>query len=123
MTKILLVEDDDDVREMVFQILTREGYQVTQTDNGRKALEVFEEEPADLVITDLIMPEKEGLEMIRDLMQQYTGVRIIAISGGGRLDPGDYLRTARVFGARKTIHKPFGRTELLEAVETVLQEK
>jgi len=123
MTRILLVEDDDDVREMVYQILTREGYEVEQTANGRLALESFQKNPADLVITDLIMPEKEGLEMIRDLVNGYTGVKIIAISGGGRLDPGDYLRTARVFGARKTIHKPFGRSELLDTVKAVLEEK
>lgn len=123
MARILLVEDDDDVREMAYQILIRAGYEVEQTNNGRTALEKFHERPADLVITDLIMPEKEGLEMIRDLIRDYTGVKIIAMSGGGRLDPGDYLRTARVFGARKTIHKPFGRAALLEAVEEVLSSK
>lgn len=121
MTRVLLVEDDNDVRQMVYQILTRDGYDVQQTCNGREALDAFREQPADLVITDLIMPEKEGLEMIRDLVSEFGKVKIIAISGGGRLDPGDYLRTARVFGAKKTIHKPFGRTELLDAVKEVME--
>jgi len=122
MTRILLVEDDDDVREMVYQILTREGYEVEQAVNGRKALEAFQKQPADLVVTDLIMPEKEGLEMIRDLIHINRALKIIAISGGGRTDPADYLRTARVFGARRTINKPFGRAQLLEAVREVLAE-
>ncbi len=122
MSHILVVEDDEDVRRMVVQILLREGYRVTEAPNGQKALELFRIEPADLIVTDLIMPEKEGLEMIRDLNRDYTGVRVIAMSGGGRLDPTDYLKTARVFGARRTINKPFGKQELVTAVEGVLAE-
>lgn len=122
MTRILLVEDDDDVRQMVFDILQKEGYEVEQAVNGRKALDLFRARPSDLVITDLIMPEKEGLELIRELKRDFRQLKIIAISGGGRMDPGDYLRTASAFGAQKTIHKPFGKSELLTAVADILAE-
>ena len=119
---ILLVEDDLQVRSFLKALLTRAGYDVREAGNGAEALRACGELPPDLVITDLIMPEKEGLETIIELRRDYPGVRIIAISGGGRNPPQDYLTVAERFGARRTLSKPFSSDEILRAVDEVLKE-
>ena len=87
----------------------------------RAAARLYREDPTDLIVTDLIMPHKEGLELITELRRDFPGVRIIAISGGGRLGPEEYLPIARKLGALHTLAKPFDRKDLLEAVEDVLE--
>jgi CheY-like chemotaxis protein len=120
MPTILLVDDNDQYRTMLNAVLTFAGYEVSEARNGKEALRIYHEWPADLVITDLVMPEKEGLELIRELRGQYPEARIIAISGGGRLNPVDYLELATEFGARKVLPKPFTNHQLIEAVKACL---
>lgn len=120
MAHILVVDDEAEVRQLIQDLLTREGHDLIFAENGRQALERARNRPLDLVITDLIMPEMEGLETIRGLRREHKNLKIIAISGGGRTDPNDYLRTARVFGACKTLQKPFMVAEFLGTVRDVL---
>lgn len=118
---ILLVDDDEHFRTMLCEALTGEGYQVLEASNGQKAIELYAGQPTDLVITDLVMPEKEGLEMIVEIKRFHAGVKIIAISGGGRGNSQDYLKIAKAFGAQRVLAKPFSHCELLEAISQVLE--
>lgn len=122
MARILLVEDDDAVREILRKTLVAAGHEVEEAPNGVVALAAYRRRPSDLVITDLVMPEKDGLEAIMDLRRLDPAVRIIAMSGGGRtLGPGDfYLESARLFGAMRILSKPFTGSALLKAVSEVL---
>jgi DNA-binding response OmpR family regulator len=122
MARILVIDDDNQIREMIRQMLTREGYEVVEAANGKQGAKVFREKPTDLVITDLIMPEKEGIETIVELRRDHPSLKIIAISGGGRTPPEIYLEDARLLGAHITLRKPFERQELLEAVRKLLKE-
>ena len=89
-------------------------------ENGLLAMQLMDHRSFDLVITDLLMPEKEGLETIVDIRRNNSWMPIVAISGGGRIGPRDYLDTARCMGATATLAKPFGRQELLSTVNTLL---
>ena len=120
MQKILVIDDDAAILEVVNEILKREGYEVASVTNAREALEKFQDGRFDLVITDLFMPDKEGLETILDLRRKDREVRIIAMSGGGSIGANDSLSMARKFGAKQTLTKPFSRSELLAAVAMVL---
>ncbi len=120
MPNILVIEDDEAIREMLRQVLGQEGFNVSTAANGRAALEVMKEQTAQLVITDILMPEKEGIETIFELRRDYPGVKVIAISGGGRFEPQTYLDLADKIGADRTLSKPFSPTHLLEVIEEVL---
>ena len=117
---ILVIDDDETIREILRAILEREGYRVLEAPDGGEGLKQFTETPTDLVITDLIMPGKEGIETIRDLRRKFPGVKIIAVSGGGRIGPDSYLKMAKGVGALRTLSKPFDVTVLLKAVEEVI---
>lgn len=121
MPRILVVDDDDQFRRMVQRTLERAGYEVDAAANGEEALTRFERRPADLVLTDLVMPEKEGLETIVALRRIWASPRIIAMSGGGRGSPEEYLGAARVLGVSATLEKPFATRDLLAAVRRVLE--
>lgn len=117
---ILVVEDDEHVRYMVEKILDIEGHRVTTAENGKQAISAVESDPTlELIITDLIMPEKEGMETIQEIKTGRPDIKIIAISGGGRIMAQDYLDTAKILGADYTLKKPFKRQDILNAVETV----
>lgn len=120
MSAILVIDDDASVREVVSEMLRMEGHDVTIAENGRDAIPMLAQQQFDLVITDLIMPEKEGIETIGEIRRTDRDIPIIAISGGGRLGPGDYLQTARHIGADATLAKPFTRQELLTTIESLL---
>jgi DNA-binding response OmpR family regulator len=105
----------------VAQALTRSGYQVTEARDGAEGLRIHRGDPADLIITDVVMPEKEGLETILELRKEFPALKILAISGGGRNQPGDYLPVARKLGANRTLAKPFARAELLAAIRELLE--
>jgi len=120
MTRILLVDDDDLSRGAVHRMLERAGYSVHSTGQGSQAIVRYKTERADLVITDLIMPETDGLEIIQELRRIDPKVRILAISGGGRVDAEEYLSVARKFGASEILSKPFTGPELKQAVERAL---
>lgn len=120
MSAILVIDDDASVREVVSEMLRLEGHDVTIAENGQEAIARLAAQSFELVITDLIMPEKEGIETIAEIRRGDDSIPIIAISGGGRLGPGDYLETARYIGADATLAKPFARQELLATIEQLL---
>ena len=124
MATILLVEDDDGVRKLLHKALVDAGHEVEEASNGDLALAAYRRQPRDLVITDLVMPEKDGLETISLLRRINPSVKIIAISGGGRtLGLGQlYLETAQSIGAARILAKPFAASALLSAVSEVLAE-
>lgn len=120
MIRILLVDDDDLSRTTVHQMLERAGHQVRSTGSGREALTLYRADPVELVVTDLIMPDTDGLELIQELRKLNAAVRILAISGGGRVNANEYLTVARRFGASGILAKPFSNQELREAVTAAL---
>ena len=120
--EILVIEDDFAVRELILQTLSKAGYQVIAAGDGVEGLNLFREKNPALVITDIVMPQKEGLQTIIELKQEAPGVKVIAMSGGGRYCNADYLKLAKKFGARRTVSKPFMRDELLASVKEVLAE-
>lgn len=120
MARILVVEDDDQVRRLIDQILQRAGHDVVSAPDGSDALRLFDREDFDLIITDLIMPEMEGMQTIRELRKKDKSIPLIAMSGGGRMNADDYLDTARIIGADRTFRKPFSRADLLTAVDELL---
>ena len=115
--RIMIVEDVAELRRMWRCILEKEGYSVIEASNGEEAMAAYREEAVDLVITDLIMPEKSGLDLIRDLRKEFPEVKIIATSGGCFIGPVGYLDAAEKFGALYTLMKPFDPNKLLEAVK------
>lgn len=117
MPRILIVDDDDAFRKMLRTTLQKLGYDAGEAANGKQAMREQQAAPADVVITDLIMPEQEGLETIQALRRLHPGVRIIAMSGGGRLNARDFLTAARLFGADRTFTKPFAHADLVAAID------
>jgi CheY-like chemotaxis protein len=121
--RILLIDDEEMIREVVKEMLEVEGYVVTTAANGKEGLQIYQRESPDLIITDIFMPEMEGLETIRTLQQDSSRVRIIAISGGGERGMISFLSYAKRFGALRTLQKPFSREDLLRTVREVLDEE
>lgn len=119
MARILVIDDDPQVRKYIGQVLIEEGHEVHLAANGKEGLKTQATVKAEIVVLDLIMPEKEGLETTTDLLSMTPDVRIIAISGGGRLTPDTFLHVARRLGARHSLRKPFGREDLLQAVDAL----
>ena len=119
MLRILLVDDDESFRKMVHLTLERAGHDIVDARDGNEAMKLFRATPFDLVVTDLVMPDKEGLETILELRAERPGIRIIAMSGGGRNSPGNYLKVAGQMGAAEVLAKPFSNQELFDAVESV----
>ena len=122
MVRILIIDDEDQPRRMLQQVLTRAGYEVIEARNGNEGLQYFRARPTDLIITDILMPEKEGLETIIDIRREFPAVKIIAISGGGRTGNLNFLEVAKRLGAQHTLQKPFELQEMLGAVRDLLQE-
>lgn len=120
MARILLIDDDDAVRTVMRLTLARFGHTVTEARNGREGLTRFREGGADLLITDIVMPEADGLEVLMELGKHRPAVRIIAISGGGRQDASDHLHVAKLLGAANVLAKPFSPEALLAAVNEAL---
>ncbi len=120
MSRILVIEDDDILRSLMRKMLTRAGFEVVEAADGSRATELYVEQAVDLVITDLFMPETEGMEVIRDLLHEDPQAKIIAISGGSSFDSIDYLEMALLIGAARTLSKPFGARELLQTVHQLL---
>jgi len=120
MSRILIVDDDEQIRNMLRMTLERAEYEVVEAGDGVEAVAVYKAQDIDLVITDIVMPEKEGIELIMELKGINPAVAIIAISGGGRINPEDYLKWARRFGVDDTFSKPVDRQKLLAAVANLL---
>jgi CheY-like chemotaxis protein len=111
--KILVIDDDHLVRYTVSKILSSYGYEVVTATDGKRGMIVLREEHPDAVITDIIMPEQEGIDTIIQIRRERPGIKIIAISGGGRIRNIDFLEMAQSLGADEVIAKPFGADELL----------
>ena len=120
MGRVLIIDDDSHILKMMKKMLERAGFEVGLALNGNEGLEAFKNAPADLVICDIIMPEKEGLETIREMRRLYSGLKILAMSGGGRVSSKNYLNTARAFGATKTMAKPFSQKQMVSAVRELM---
>jgi YesN/AraC family two-component response regulator len=121
MERILIIDDEPQIRSMIRLILEREGYAVMEASDGIEGIRVFRERPADLVITDLIMPNKDGIGMIIEIKREFPKVKIVAMSGGGLNRPEGYLRGAQRLGAACTLSKPINRQEILRAVKDTLK--
>ena len=121
IVRILVIDDDEDFRSMLRTALEQDGYAVEEARNGREGLQRYVIAPTDVVITDLLMPEQEGLETIRALRQMNPQVKIIAISGGGRTGNLNFLPLASMFGALRTLQKPFTLQQLHDVVREVVQ--
>lgn len=120
MAKILVVDDEIQIRGMLKAVLESAGHDVILAEDGNVGMKLFAEQAFDLVVTDLIMPDKEGLEMVTEIRKSRPETKIIAMSGGGRLGPTDYLKYAEKLGAHISLTKPFENQELVTCVEKLL---
>jgi two-component system cell cycle response regulator CpdR len=120
MAKVLLVDDDEMVRQVVKKMLELGRHEVTEASNGVKALQAFTTASFDLVITDVVMPDMEGLQLVRELRALPSPPKVIVMSGGGRGTASDYLEMATRFGASATLSKPVSPQALVDAVNRVL---
>ncbi|HAT51067.1 MAG: response regulator [Nitrospirae bacterium] len=124
MTRILIIEDERQVREVLKQILEKAGYEVDTAEDGRTGVEQFRRCPAELVITDILMPNKNGLETIEELIGLNPELPMIAISGGGPGEKAQFaLDVAKMCGAMRVLAKPFSRKEILETITEILNPK
>ena len=121
MARIIVIDDEPYILLMLKKMLEKEGFEVEMATNGIEGSELYEKEPADLIITDIVMPEKEGLETIMDLRIKNPELKIIAISGGGRVDSREYLKSTQLLGADRTFQKPFKKDEIIKAVRELLE--
>ena len=119
MATILIIDDDDLIRVLLRSALEEAGYEVTEAANGRQGLELYRHRPTDLVITDIIMPEINGLDMLLALTREFLHAKVIAISGAG--EEKNVLDVAKLLGARQTFQKPFSVPDLLGAVRYELE--
>ena len=120
MPTILVIDDDEYLRDSLRRTLKKGNYTVLEAAEGGKGLAVLATQAVDLILLDIFMPGREGLETITELRRSYPTIKVIAMSGGGSKGDLDVLKTAKVFGAQRTLAKPFTREELIEAVEQVV---
>lgn len=120
MSRILVIDDEAPVRRILRQMLEKAGHEVLEAPDGAAGLKLYREHSVELVITDILMPGKEGIETILELRKTSPGVKIIAISGGGRMNKMDLLSLSQAFGVTRTLAKPFDREELVTAVREAL---
>lgn len=118
MPRILVVDDDAAVRRTLRTLLERAGYDIVEAPDGRAGSRLLD--GVDLVITDLLMPDADGVDLIGMIRKEGRSMPIIAISGGGRVDPRSYLEVARALGAYATIAKPFDLDQMLTTVREAL---
>ncbi|MCD4750789.1 MAG: response regulator [Thermoanaerobaculales bacterium] len=123
MVQILVIDDDDVIRASLCEMLRLSGFEVRTAENGHVGMNLFAQAPADLVITDIVMPEKEGLETIVELRRLCPKVKIIAISGGLTGPAKGYLAAARGLGADRVLSKPFTLQDLLKLMKELLGQK
>ena len=121
MAKILLVVDDALVRTSLSYALEDAGYDVVEGGNGDEGLAALARDTFDLVVLDILMPERDGIETIREIRKRWTNLPVLAISGGGRTGWGDFLGMAMILGANDTMAKPFAATEFVARVSRLLE--
>ena len=118
MKRILVIDDEPEIRELIKAKLERGGYEVELASDGVEGVKAFHAKPADLLITDIVMPEKEGIEVIQELVSEYPNLKIIAISGGGQHTSKQFcLNLAEKLGAVRSFNKPFKLADMLAAVQ------
>lgn len=117
-SSILVVDDESGIRELIARILERAGHKVTIAKDGIEATKAVAKQKFDVVLTDVIMPEKDGVEVISELRKAHSDIRIVAMSGGGHVSLDQYLKIAKGMGAHAVLQKPFTQAELLGAIET-----
>ncbi|MBD3648151.1 MAG: response regulator [Pseudomonadales bacterium] len=120
MSAILVIDDEPQARKFIATVLEGEGFNVSTASNGKEALDLIRHERFDLVVTDLYMPETDGMETIMELRKIHPDVKIIAVSGGGM--PGDVLSFATSLGAEKALAKPFTVNQVISAVNELLDD-
>lgn len=120
MARILIIDDEPVIVQMLQRFFERNGFEVSSASDGAAGLDMQRRAPADLVITDILMPGKEGFETIREMRRMSPAVKIVAISGGGRNEPQTYLRFATTFGADRAFAKPLDLGQLLTAINELL---
>ncbi len=124
MKTILVIDDESEIRELLRIFLERASFRVLQAEDGIAGVEILAKESVDLVITDLLMPEQEGIETILHLRDKHPDMPILAMSGGGRMSGTlDLLHTAKLLGAYKTFSKPFNPAEVVSTIRTLLAPK
>ena len=116
----MVIDDDEGVRDLLREVLIQKGHEVVEASDGRSGTALYRETPCDLVITDIFMPEQEGLETIRELRREFPGIKIIAVSGGPA-QGFDALYAARKLGALRTLTKPFDLGAFVGAVQEALE--
>jgi two-component system response regulator (stage 0 sporulation protein F) len=119
MATILIIDDEEIIRVLLRSALEAEGHEVTEAANGREGLELYRQRPTNLVITDIVMPELNGLDMLLELTREFLYAKVIAISGAG--EEKNVLDVAKLLGARQTFQKPFSIPHLLDAVRYELE--
>jgi DNA-binding response OmpR family regulator len=119
VTRILVIDDEASVRAFIRQTLETEGYEVKEAADGKEGLAALRPYPADLIITDIFMPNKEGIDTIRTVREQFPQTKILAISGGGSRRM-EVLSAAVQFGAHHALEKPFTPAELVAAINVAL---
>jgi len=120
MPRVLVIDDEPQIRSLVRRFLSQAGYEVDQAGDGLEGVKQMRANPADLIITDILMPRQEGLETIRQIREQFPECKIIAMSGGSQLTAMDFLPIAEKFGASRIFHKPIDFAELVEAVKELV---
>lgn len=121
MARILIVDDEDNVQFVLAQALRKQGHEILTARDGDDALRTLSSEKVDLVVTDLIMPNREGLETIQDIRLNWPDVKIVAMSGGGRSRNTKILALARKLGAHTILKKPFPMAEIVRTVDMLLE--
>jgi two-component system chemotaxis response regulator CheY len=122
-TLICVIDDDDAVRQTICRILSGSGYSIAEARDGRLGLKMIEQSQPVMIITDIVMPNREGIETIMEVKQRFPHIPILAISGGGRLEPDGFLDLAVKLGANDCLAKPFRPPELLSKVASILRDE
>jgi len=122
MKSVLIVDDELGMREMVKQLLLNEACHVLEASNGKHAMEFLKNESPELVITDIIMEEMDGVEIIFEIRENYPDIKIIAMSGGSKISSEDYLESASDLGADRIFNKPFALSDMLNAIKELIEE-
>jgi len=123
MPSILVVDDEDQIRQLIRETLEQAGYHVTEAQDGTEALQQYRVTPADLVILDILMPNEDGLETTATLRREFPNVKVIAITGGSdMIGILNFLDVAKMLGAHCALQKPFDMNTLLDTVRAELQD-
>jgi CheY-like chemotaxis protein len=120
MAHVLVVDDEDQMRKLIRLVLQQESHTVMEASNGKNAIKAFQGAGIDLVVSDVVMPDMDGLELIKAIRKNHPRVKILAISGAGKEGPGLYLNIAKQFGADAILMKPFTPAELIERVSALI---